>query len=70
MAPRTEVSDAERRQLQKLWAENPVGRTKLHAMARAAGLDITQRQVATFLKDSGKRRRSPSFVALALSRAS
>jgi transposase InsO family protein len=52
MAPRTEVSDAERRQLQKLWAENPVGRTKLHAMARAAGLDITQRQVATFLKET------------------
>eukprot|EP01043_Picozoa_sp_COSAG02_P121451 COSAG02_NODE_58288_length_278_cov_0.497207_2_plen_34_part_01 len=24
MAPRTEVNDAERRQLQKLWAENPV----------------------------------------------
>ena len=52
MAPRTEVSDAERRQLQKLWSENPVGRTKLHAMARAAGLDITQRQVATFLKET------------------
>jgi transposase InsO family protein len=52
MAPRTEVSDVERRQLQKLWAENPVGRTKLHAMARAAGLDITQRQVATFLKET------------------
>jgi hypothetical protein len=52
MAPRSEISDAERRQLQQLWAENPVGRTKLHAMSRAAGLDITQRQVATFLKQT------------------
>ena len=39
MPPRIQVTAPERRALDKLWAENPAGRTKLYASARAAGLN-------------------------------
>jgi hypothetical protein len=51
MPPRTQVTAPERRALDKIWAENPAGRTKLYASARTAGLNVTQRQVGTYLRE-------------------